>query len=46
MLRIRLTGEEDIHVANNFVVNDDQKSEGKERCILKYNIQRDSPNVY
>lgn len=37
-----LTSKENIHVADNLIVDDDEESKGQERCVLKNNVQRNS----
>lgn len=37
-----LTREENIHVADNLVVDDDEQTKGQKRCVLKNYVQRNS----
>jgi hypothetical protein len=40
-----LTSEEDIHVAYDFVMNDDQKAKSEKWSVLKNDIQNNPPDV-
>jgi len=41
-----LTGEEDIHVVYNFVLEDNQQAESEEGGILQDHIENNAPNIY
>ena len=38
-------GEEDVHVADDFVVEDEQQSEGEEGSVLKNDVDKDRPDI-
>lgn len=40
-----LAGKEDVHVADDFVVEDEQQPEGEERSVLKNDVDEDRPDV-